>query len=134
MPIRVSRTGGLKLPSGNVPDYVGAYVVQEIIDRTQKGIDMDGRGFIPYRDPEARKKGGRQAGHVDLNWSGRMLGSMRHKINGNQVVIYFGAEDENTKAHGHHNGSKWLPQRKFFGLDPKIKQGIVERLKRWIIS
>lgn len=130
----INRLRGMANHANKMPDFVGAYVVQEIVDRTQKGMDMNRHGFTPYIHPEVRTKGGRQSNHVDLNWSGQMLASMMHKVNGNQTLVFFRAEKENAKAHGHHHGSKWLPQRKFFGLDPKIKQGIIDRIQRWIAS
>lgn len=123
---------GMADRAGRVPDTLGAYVVQEIIDRTQNGVDMNGVRFLPYKHPEVRTKGGRQSSHVDLNWSGAMLASMTHKASDNQVVIFFRSAIENAKAHGHHFGSRFLPQRRFFGIDPVLKQNIIERLKRWV--
>jgi len=132
-------SAALKRMSGNVSslpmDKVGAYAVQEIVARTEQGLDMDMRRFEPYHLPERRIKGGRQSTRVDLNWSGNMLAAMRHEATDKTAKIYFGSMDiENAKAHGHHNGSKTLPQRKFFGLDAGLITRINERFRKWILS
>ena len=129
------KLGDMANRSTSLPlDTIGAYATQEIIDRTIKGMDMDRRGFVPYKRPELREKRKAQTGHVDLYLSGNMLSAITHKITGSVVTILFRGEKENAKAHGHHNGSRWLPQRKFFGLDSNIKANIIERLQKWIAN
>lgn len=108
-------------------DAIGAYAVQEIIARTHRGVDMHRKSFKPYAETtkESRTKYGAQVSRVDLTMTGNMLASMTHNVKGNTVTILFRASDENAKAHGHYFGTKRLPQRKFFGINTKMKKAIV---------
>lgn len=122
------------MTDGAPVDAIGAYVVQEIVDRTQRGIDMHGDAFKPYSEAhkKTRIKYGAQTSYVDLNMTGNMLASITHNVRGNTVTILLRAAKENAKAHGHYFGTKNLPRRKFFGIDAKMKKAIIQNLKNWV--
>lgn len=50
-----------------------------ILERTAKGVDVEGRPFAPYSKKYAKKrdKSGRNVTPVDLTWSGRMRNSIQ---------------------------------------------------------
>lgn len=123
------------MPSAITPERLaklgsGALVI--ILQRTTKGRDVHGHEFRPYSDrwgkyrakqPPYEKRSGsrRQIGHVDLNFSGRMLGSLQIRVDAavNRVTLSF-PPSEAAKAHGNH--FRW--GREFFALS----QGDLKRL------
>lgn len=84
-------------------ERVGARAVIMIARRTAKGLDYKGEKFRPYevRYAKFRKEAGRQVDRVDLNFSGRMMGSLMYKVNASagSVTLFF-PPSEAAKAHG----------------------------------
>jgi len=140
MAVKITGLSAISKKLGKLPkvepsllDKVGAYAVQAIIDRTHKGVDVDGRRFKPYTSSYlARRSNAGRGGGIDLNYTGNMLAALRYRALGRKVVINFGSKDEMLKAHGHHFGNpkKGLPRRRFFGLSRKERKHIMEMLKR----
>lgn len=92
--------------------------VQQILDKTQKGQMPDGGRFRPYARStiKARKEAGRQTSFVDLNFSGRMLGSLTFKVTGSKGTLFFRRGEEAEKAFFHDKGLGKMPQRPFFAI------------------
>lgn len=124
--------------AGTMPDKIGAFAIFAIKQRTQKGKDVDGGGFVPYTNmtEKLRKEAGKQINHVDLTFSGGMFAALKHSTSGNKTTIFFGSSAENAKAYDHQYGnpSERLPQRKFFGLDKATMGGVYLFLKDWIVN
>lgn len=100
---------------------------QLILDRTAKGEGYTGGSFGAYNPKYAlfRKAKGRQVSPVDLNFSGKMLGSMASaKVKSGVAKIYFTRATEAKKAA--MNDAK----RPFFGFG-KLEQ---ERLRKFFIG
>ena len=110
-------------------DQVGLRAGIMIRTRTTKGKDVMGQAFRPYcRAYKAfREAAGRQTGHVDLNFSGRMMGSLMHRVEAGQsrVVLFF-PPSEAAKAHG--NQERW--KRRFFELSESELQTLGRILVR----
>lgn len=91
--------------------------VNIILDRTEKGEGINFR-FAPYTDKYAkfRQQRGRQVFPVDLNFTGRMLGSMTtERVRSGVQRIKFGRAEESRKAY--FNNQK----RPFFGFNQREK-------------
>ena len=88
-----------------------------IEDRTAKGKGYKGGAFKPYSDVYAafRKNNGRSA-TPDLQFTGKMIGSITTKANNIQAVIFFTRAAEAKKA-AMNNKS-----RPFFGFNRKEKR------------
>ena len=78
-----------------------------IINRTQSGKDVKGKGFKKYSTAYAKKKGGT----VNLTDTGAMLQAISNKNIPNGVRFYFNASAETNKAAFNQK------LRKFFGVD-----------------
>ena len=100
---------------------------QLILDRTAKGQSYTGGVFEAYNPKYAlfRQSKGRQVSPVDLNFSGKMLGSMASaKVKSGVAKIYFTRATEAKKAA--MNDSR----RPFFGFG-RLEQ---ERLRKFFIG
>jgi len=85
-----------------------------ILDKTARGVDVDGNAFAPYAPSYAKKrtKSGRTAAPVNLLWSGRMLQSLRvvTSVALNEVaLVIYGAGA--VRAEAHNLSGRHLPQR-----------------------
>lgn len=93
---------GLKTATQKGLAKASAYGVVAIRKHTEAGVGVDSGSptlFPPYSAgyKKARAKAGR--GIIpDLNWSGRMLGSMVFKVQRGNAVIWFGRRREAEKA------------------------------------
>jgi hypothetical protein len=107
-----------------------------ILDRTARGVDVDGTPFAPYAKPYAktRTKSGRKASPVDLLWSGKMLQSLRVVVNKalNEVALVIYGE-ESVRAGAHNNGVPGkLPQRRWLGANEADAGRIAKLLERLV--
>jgi hypothetical protein len=103
--------GALK---GNSKKAMLAAVLQGrtiIAQRTSKGVDVNGRDFIPYSKAYSafRKKAGRSE-RPNLTFSGRMLANMQVKANSRKGEIFFSRSEEGMKAAFNNE------RRRFFDL------------------
>lgn len=100
----------------------GKRIVDEIVKRTESGIDKKDNAFKPgystiYKKSTIFKifKGAKRT--VDLHLTGEMLADLDViKVNRNSIVLGFPSTEQEAKAHGHINGGNNLPVRDFFGL------------------
>ena len=95
--------------------------VERMIERTQSGVDRNGREFKPYTKEYAEEKGVSRS-DVDLTLLGDMLLSIQGESDGSAVQLKIEGE-EAPKAYGHITGFKGHPtipngkyKRDFFGL------------------
>lgn len=98
----------------------GNQIIQE---RTAKGVGYTGK-FEPYSEgyQKVRAKRGRKIAPVDLNFTGKMLGSIADRLTSKtQAEIYFTRASEAKKA-AFNNKS-----RPFFGFNMKER----DRLQRF---
>ena len=80
-----------------ITGQVGLTIIE---DRTAKGEQINGQDFAPYSEEYTwfRAKNGRSVSNVDLQFTGKMLGSMTTKANGRQAEIFFTRTAEAKKA------------------------------------
>ena len=93
-----------------------------IEDRTEKGTGYKGGKFKRYSENYAkfrRKKG--RGKKVDLQFSGRMLGSMTSKADSRKATIFFTRGEEAKKAAFNDK------TRPFFGFNRKDKKRLAKR-------
>ncbi len=109
----------------------GKRIIDEIVKRTESGVDKNGSSFTPYSDSYKKStifkiyKGSKRT--PDLHLSGEMLADMDIlKMTKTSVTIGFPGSEQEAKAHGHINGSNNLPRRDFFGLPKEIQGKILK--------
>ena len=70
---------------------VGQAIMRRIVDRTARGVDAEGNPFAPYTPEyaEAKRKGIRSSGTVDLSVSGEMLRNMTMEATDKTVSLFF---------------------------------------------
>ena len=98
-----------------------------ILDRTEKGRDIKGNPFKAYVQSYSkfRKAKGRQA-RPDLDFTGKMLGSMTSKSNNKRAEIFFTRAMETTKAMGNQK------KRPFFGFSRSEQKHLAKTFSRFI--
>jgi hypothetical protein len=102
-------------------ENVGPFLNFQILQRTAKGVDYEGKQFKPYSEgyKKRRKKAGRPVNKVDLNFTGSMLSAITQDNIPNGLSLFF----LNTKdKFGTSNPDKafWNQQdRKFFAVSAK---------------
>lgn len=115
-------------------------VIEHIVDRTQRGLDKDGRKFPGY-SPEYVKSldfkiAGKSKGDVNLTLSGDMLAAI-DILQDKPGLIRIGFEkgsDENARADGNIRGTYGsdTPSRKkardFLGLPDKVLEKLIGRV------
>lgn len=103
--------------------------------RTAKGVGFDEKPFADYSAKYAlfRKSRGRKTSPVDLNFSGRMLGSIAARRSGNNLaLIYFTRATESKKAAMIQNNDK--KPRLFWGFSDPEKKQLSNAFKKYIKS
>lgn len=101
-----------------------------IQDRTSAGRGYRG-GFVPYSPSyfKFRQKKGRQTSPVDLNFTGRMLGSMaRRRIGRGVEEIYFTRSTESRKAFYNNR------LRPFFGFNQTEKRQLSQVFRKALMK
>lgn len=100
MRITGSLTGAVPQPkfaSAQALERLGVHATAIILQRTARGVDADGAPFRAYSPGYAafRADAGRQVDQVDLNFSGRMLGSLQHTVDvsSGAVTLFFPGEE-----------------------------------------
>ena len=109
-------------------------IIEHIVDRTQRGLDKDGKSFPKYSKAYIQsldfKNAGKSPGKVDLQLSGDMLAALKlisHQ-SGKIIIGFENGSTENAKAEGNILGSyggspKSSKARDFLGLQgPKLKE------------
>lgn len=101
-----------------------------ILIRTQQGLDVNGRPFVPYSEPYRRRKAkaGRNTSHPDLLFTGNMQAALqtdvRENPDGAEATIRFGSALEAAKARGNQQ------LRPFFGLSDEQVARIKTKVER----
>lgn len=98
-----------------------------IIERTQSGVDINGKSFRPYSEDYADFKGVSR-GDVDMTYKGDMLLALDGMIDSDKVVLFVNDETETLKSYNHNVGDT-LPKRKFFGLTPAEAELIAAKVE-----
>lgn len=126
-------------------DEVADLIVERIVDRTQQGLDVNGRPWRgkageyskAYRDSLDFKIAGKSPGKVDLQLSGDMLAalSILDKTQRSVTIGFEPGSDENAKADGNIRGtygkSKPIPgkARDFLGISNRDLDKIINMVK-----
>lgn len=107
-----------------------------ILERTARGVDVDGNAFAPYSQPYAKKraKSGRKAAPVDLLWSRRMLQSLRIVVNKalNEVALVVYGSEESVRAAAHNEGAAKMPRRRWLAASQADAARIAKLLEALI--
>jgi hypothetical protein len=107
-------------------------VVEIILDRTEKGVDVNGSRFAPYSKEYKKSlafKAFKKGNKVNLELTGQMLGTMEVlDTTGSQIEIGWEDPVENAKAFNHNTGDT-LPKRRFFDLSEKEIKSIKEEFQ-----
>ena len=108
-------------------------IIEHIYDRTNQGVDKNGRSFPKYSKEYIKsldfKNAGKSPSKVNLQLSGDMLAALKllnHK-SGNLMIGFENGTDENAKAEGNilgtYGGSGTGKKRDFLGIQPgKLKE------------
>lgn len=120
---------------------LGDLIIEHIYDRTDRGLDKDGRKFPGYSDSYVKsldfRNGGKSAGNVNLQLSGDMLAAIKllsHK-NGSLTIGFENGTEENAKAEGNITGSYGQPSgdrkkaRDFLGIESKKLKELIEHVR-----
>ena len=111
-------------------EQAGIQLKEIILERTDKGFDMNKSKFTAYSPMYSALKG---KSVVNLQDTNRMLQSIDSKIiNKNQVQIYFRSQTQAKKALWHQQGMGKLPQRKFFGYNLSTEKVIRRSFEQFI--
>jgi hypothetical protein len=107
-------------------ESLGQAVVDFIVDRTKKGVDINGDKFddygTPYTESDAFKAFGKTK-KVNLSLRGDMLSQLEViESSGNQIKLGWEDPTENAKAYNHNTGDT-VTKRQFFGIkDEDLKK------------
>ena len=108
----------------------GLQLKEIILDKTDRGIDQDGRRFVPYSKSYSDEKGKTTVNLQDTN---RMLQSITARPEGkNKVKLFFRSQREANKALFHQKGLGNLPERKFFGFSRANEKAIQREFAKFI--
>ncbi len=114
-------------------------VLDYIVDRTQKGISVNGKSKFPKYSKEYKKsldfKNAGKTSKVDLTLSGDMLASMEllTQRRGSITIGFEAGTEENDKAEGNQLGSYGQPRpnpskaRKFVGISDNALNKILKK-------
>lgn len=122
-------------------DEVADLIVERIVDRTQSGIDKNGKRFASYskdyKDSLDFKIAGKAGRPVDLQLSGDMLAALSiiDKTSRSVTIGFENGTEENAKADGNIRGtygqSKPIPgkARDFLGISDRELDQIIKLVK-----
>ena len=111
-------------------EQAGIQLKEIILERTDKGFDMNKSKFTAYSPMYSALKG---KSVVNLQDTNKMLQSIDSKIlNKNKVQIYFRSQSQAKKALWHQQGMGKLPQRKFFGYNLATEKVIRRSFEQFI--
>lgn len=104
----------IEIPSDLTPDArreLGDLIIEHIVDRTQRGLDKEGKKFPAYSSSYVKsldfKIAGKSRSKVDLQLSGDMLAAIQllREKKGEIVVGFERGAEENDRAEGNILGS-----------------------------
>jgi hypothetical protein len=115
---------------------------EELIRRTQSGVDVDGKAFEAYSDEhewnwkDVRRANDKQTAYVDLTFKGDMFNALkvRFKREGFKFLatLFFNGSKQKKKALGHQTGrlgKVTYEPRRFFGLSNSQRGAIISKLR-----
>lgn len=102
---------------------LGSEIIVDIIERTQKGKDVNNKSFKKYSSSYAKTKA-KMSSRVNLTVTGNMLNAISFKRISKGLRFYFIGNAEKKKALGNIGNG-----RKFFGIDKIQKKKIAKRIK-----
>lgn len=127
-------------PSETEKEAFISEAVNLIIERTQSGVDVNGKAFKPYSKEYADFKGV-SSGDVDLTFMGDMLTAINGQADSDKIILFIDDERETAKAYGHISGFEGHPtipngkyKRKFFGLKPEEAELIASKIEEAPVS
>lgn len=97
-------------------EEAGTMVLARILRRTRRGLDVNGVPFAPYAEStrRQRKKRRRRSSKVRLQDTGKMLAAATSRVSGSEAVLHFSSATEGRKARWHNEGTRHLPERRWF--------------------
>ncbi len=122
---------------------IGQAMVDKILERTSKGIGVDGKNLKKfsaksayseeYKDSLEFKAFGKSNSKVNMELTGQMLGTMDIlEQSRGKIKIGWNDDVENAKAYNHNEGIT-VPKRRFFGLNDselkEIKSEFIDRVR-----
>lgn len=111
-------------------EQAGQFLKTAILDRTDKGLDVNRNTFTAYSSSYAELKG---KSRVNLQDSNDMLNSIDSRVvSKKKVQLYFRSNVEAEKALYHQTGAGNLPVRKFFGYDKKLERVIQKNFNNFV--
>lgn len=111
-------------------EQAGQFLKTAILDRTDKGLDVNRNTFTAYSSSYAELKG---KSRVNLQDSNDMLNSIDSRVvSRKKVQLYFRSNVEAEKALYHQTGAGNLPVRKFFGYDKKLERVIQKNFNNFV--
>jgi hypothetical protein len=135
----------LKIPSDLKPaqrEELGDLIVEHIYDRTNRGLDKNGREFpgysAAYKASLDFKNAGKSASKIDLQLSGDMMAALqllKHK-NGAIVVGFERGTEENAKAEGNILGTYGRDKpirgkkRDFLGIESRKLRELIDYVRQ----
>lgn len=121
-------------------EKLGRLLRDRIIDRTKRGIGVDGKKLKGYSKSykEKRARAGKQTAHADLTWSGDMLKNITPGVNveKGEVVLFFPDQAQREKAWFHNVGGagKSKVVRKFFAFNDDDVAAIKELVAAHVVK
>ena len=141
----ISIVKGLSPAGKKIWERIGQETVKRIVDRTKRGLDVDGQPFKPYSS-NYKKKG--RSIKVNLKVSGELLKSIKEDPDRDHVRIYVDftmhskagitnydlavVHDQGGRA-GRGKGFS-MPKREFMGLTGKQKDQVKNIFKKLLIE
>lgn len=133
----------LQIPKDLKPDQraeLADLVIEHIVQRTQDGLDKNGKKFPKYSDAYVKsldfKNAGKSRSKVDLQLSGDMLAAIDYLSGaaGKITIGFKNGTDENAKAEGNILGSyggspNHKKARDFLGIDQDKLDQLIEHVK-----
>ena len=111
-------------------EQAGVQLKEIILERTDKGIDLNKRKFTAYSPMYSALKG---KSVVNLQDTNRMLQSIDSKKRNKHLgQIYFRSQAQAKKALWHQQGMGKLPERKFFGYNLATEKVIRRSFEQFI--
>ena len=117
----VSRLGklGEQITNKDILEKIALQVKTNIQMRTAAGKDVNYKPFKKY----SKRYGAMKRSGVNLYLHGDMMNALTQKVISNDTAkIFFMTKQQADKARAHNNGEGNLPQREFFGVNPKDRE------------
>lgn len=121
---------------------IGQAAIEHIQDRTEKGVDKNGKPFpkytTEYKNSVAFRVAGKSAGSIDLRLSGDMMTALEvlETAPGRITIGYRNGSEENAKADGNIRGTygqdtpNAKKARDFLGLTDAERERILNEFPR----